>query len=193
MIEQSSGTEQDEQDESNSDDGASIISKSVDFNSPVRQRRRAHTPVASAHIFFGLPFANFSPLQISAGPSRRLSTPHGEQTPPLRSASTVRQLAYTPYRNPGNAREHSKPLFNKHSPLTQAIVKKAGLSFRANTVAQGRSGFLQGEPRQRMAADAFVDAARSIGADSRLLRFDEDPVYAENVLKMVCPFCHANY
>lgn len=91
---------------------------------------------------------------------------------------------YTPYMDRGNAREPSKPLLGRHTPLTQAIIKRATQRYRADTIAD--NAFLDHDARIKLATKHFHGAARELEAHRRILRFEDDLAYQENVLKMVC-------
>ncbi|KZV99340.1 hypothetical protein EXIGLDRAFT_762643 [Exidia glandulosa HHB12029] len=124
-----------------------------------------------------------TPSRIPRGrrPSRSdptLRTPTAT-TPSSATAAT----SYTPYANRVNPKDQSKPLLSHQSPLTRNIVKRAQQLYRAQIIT--KNAFPDDATRADLAAQFILEAATDLEAPSRIARFQDDPTYQENTVKMV--------
>ncbi|KAH7097310.1 hypothetical protein BKA62DRAFT_583023, partial [Auriculariales sp. MPI-PUGE-AT-0066] len=103
-------------------------------------------------------------------------------TPSRRKSGRPKVLEFTPYTEPVNPREPSKPLQMDHSPLSRAISQRSSRLHRANVVA--KYGFFTPASRLVVASRSVHDAAHALGAERRLLRLDNDVKYLNNMTKM---------
>ncbi|KAH7098006.1 hypothetical protein BKA62DRAFT_773727 [Auriculariales sp. MPI-PUGE-AT-0066] len=103
-------------------------------------------------------------------------------TPSRHANNRVEVIEFTPYIEPINLRDASKPLQGQHSPLSRAISQRSSRMHRADVVS--RVGFFTPQSRLTAASQSVHDAARALGADRRLLRLNRDMSYHNNMTKM---------
>lgn len=99
---------------------------------------------------------------------------------------------YTPYANRLNPKDSSKPLLTLQSPTTRNILKRAQQLYRAEIIT--KSAFPEDESRVDLAAKYILKAATELDALRRVARFQGDPVYQDNTVKIVrarvpCWYC----
>ncbi|EJD49142.1 hypothetical protein AURDEDRAFT_161627 [Auricularia subglabra TFB-10046 SS5] len=107
------------------------------------------------------------------------------QTPVKGGAAggAVPEPQYTPYVNKVNEKDHSKPLVSQQTPTTRHILKGAQHLQRANIVA--KNAFPDDDAREEDCERFVIRIAKGLDAKRRILRFELDSTYHENMIKMV--------
>lgn len=133
-----------------------------------------HKRKSDAKLSSSAPKALSKAVVVRAGPVN-------PQTPVKGDAAAGQQ--FTPYVNKVNEKDHSKPLISQQTPTTRHIVKGAQHLLRANIVA--KNAFPDDEAREEDCERFVIRVAKGLDATRRIMRFEIDSTYHENMVKMV--------